>query len=215
MPPPQASGLIALAKDTVTSLRSIEGDHENVDEIGDLPAFRGVTEKAELAIRSLEITKQHIPGFDGNTCQAMKQIMRGCNEKATRLETIFDQVLSSGDIPSSQRYPMVVRELSKENQVEARNLVEVLMIGILEDIRSLARNDAIRTVVEARELATAINELKAMSPSLSMARGDGTPYNFYNYGTGAQNVNSGNGPQYNNNDKGNQYIAQHQTFSHS
>ncbi|OCK76161.1 SesA protein, partial [Lepidopterella palustris CBS 459.81] len=182
--------------------------YANIKDGEDLPqAFHEVAKKVELVVGTLRIAKTHILKStpDEKSCKEIKPTVERCKEKASRLENIFHQVVPQASTPRPERYRLAVTALGKGNRVET------LMKGMLEDVKLLAGNQAVKAATEAEigKLVKAIEELVAMPPSLS----EDTPGNsINNYGSGTVNANTGEGTQNNNTGSGKQFNGQYQYF---
>lgn len=169
-----------------------------------------MAKKVELVVGTLRIAKTHILKStpDEKSCKEIKPTVERCKEKASRLENIFHQVVPQASTPRPERYRLAVTALGKGNRVET------LMKGMLEDVKLLAGNQAVKAATEAEigKLVKAIEELVAMPPSLS----EDTPGNsINNYGSGTVNANTGEGTQNNNTGSGKQFNGQYQYFGDS
>jgi hypothetical protein len=83
------------------------------------------------------------------------------------------------------------------------------MKGMLEDIKLLVSNQAVKAITEAEveKLVKAIEEMSAMPPSLPE---DSPGNSINNYGFGTINANTGIGTQNNNTGSGKLFIGEKQ-----
>jgi hypothetical protein len=166
-------------------------------------AFREVAARLPIVQNILRSADRHIR--DRNTenewCEGIKPVVEDCKSKATRLEGLFQAVLPADGASRSERYLKAVRTLGKGNRVE------LLMKGILEDVRLLADNHGMNAITktEVEQIIAAITEVSALPPSIDEAQD--TAFTNVNYGPGPQNNYNAQGDQYNNLGGGKQYNA--------
>ncbi|GKT42726.1 uncharacterized protein ColSpa_02907 [Colletotrichum spaethianum] len=201
MPGPQATQVLSSTRAAISSLKGIEEDHGDLNDVEELPAaFAQVAKHLPAVCKALQSARLHIQKReDDNTWAEMKKPMDGCKAKADRLEGVYGKVVPSAPAQKMERYREAVSGLGKEGRVE------VLMEAILRDVKGLLTVDGgmeAATESDLRELADITAEVLAIPPSL---QGDGSALGIHNYGPGPQNVVTGDGHQYNNNNTGNQF----------
>jgi hypothetical protein len=159
-------------------------------------AFREVAGRLPIVRNILDSAKQHID--DGNvnevSCKGVKDVITACEKKATKLDELFREAIPADSASDLKRYYKAVKACGKGNEVEN------LMKGMLEDVQLLACEHGIKTASKAQQeqIAKAIIEVSAVSPSV--------PEHVFQE-TGFTAHNSGPGTQTNYNAQG-EYIAQ-------
>jgi hypothetical protein len=199
--PGQISSIITVI-DTISKVYSDVKDPENIPL-----SFQDTARRLPLIHNTLGVINTHIIGHspDEESYKEITSVVSKCKDKAFRLEIMFRKVVPQTNTPRLERYGLAVRVFGEGNRVEA------LTKGILEDIKLLAGNQAVKaaTEVEVGKLDKAIEELAAMRPSLP----GGTPKNSVNnYGPGTQNANTGDGTQNNNTGPGKLFVGEKQYF---
>lgn len=145
-------------------------------------AFREVAGRLPIVTNILDASKQYIKEGDVNedSCKGVKHVIEACQEKAKKLDDLFQKVIPGDSASRRQRYVSAVRTLGKGNEVEK------LMKGILEDVQLLAcERDMKIAKVQQEQIAKAIAEVSAVPPSVpeneasftANYSGSGTQYN--------------------------------------
>lgn len=159
-------------------------------------AFREVASRLPIVRNILGSAKQHINDGDVNevSCKGVKNVVRACEIKATKLDELFREAIPADGASNLKRYYKAVKACGKGNEVEN------LMKGMLEDVQLLACERGIKTASKAQQeqMAKAIIEVSAISPSV--------PEHVFQETSFTAN-NSGPGTQTNYNAQG-EYIAQ-------
>ncbi|EPS29816.1 hypothetical protein PDE_04766 [Penicillium oxalicum 114-2] len=189
------SGVIAIIDATIKI-------YSAVSDVSGLPeAFRDTSTRLPLVRETLQSALQNLEMSDpeDSLYQAIKPVLDGCEQKASRLEELFRTVIPSASASRMERYLRAVRTLGKGS------LVESLMQGMLRDVQLLAHNRVMKLATDEQlgELARAEDEVSAIPPSLPPQ----CLRSISNYGPGIQNVNTGGGTQNNNNGSGQQFIG--------
>lgn len=191
------SGVLAII-DGVTKVSSAIKDSHGLPA-----AFREVHKRLPLVHYILnELKENERSELHTKSWQAMMPALESCQEKAERLELIFNQILPQPEDLRKDRYLRALRTLGKGSSVE------VLMEGILADCQLLIGLRSLKTVSKDQiaELTTAINHLSTIESSTSKGFEGGMTYTTnFNTGTGTQHISSGIGTQINNFGTGSQY----------
>ncbi|KAF4338215.1 hypothetical protein FBEOM_7900 [Fusarium beomiforme] len=131
-----------------------------------------------LVGRALQIAKSQLGGRDlaGDPQSAMDSL-REFNANAELSKNIFNAVAESPETSRFDRYKEVVRQEGKGRTVE------VLMMGMMNDVRALAENGAIRAGMEdqVNALRGAIEKLSKMEASVP---NEGSGDTFTHFGSG-------------------------------
>ncbi|KAG5772103.1 hypothetical protein H9Q72_001599 [Fusarium xylarioides] len=133
-----------------------------------------------LVGRALEAAKTELGGRDlaGDAdASSTMDLLKQCKVNAELSKIIFNAVALAPEASRSQRYKEVVRQ-----EGDGRT-VEVLVMGMINDVRLLAENDAVRAGIQdqVNALREAIGRLSAMESSVP---GEASSYTFTNYGSG-------------------------------
>lgn len=128
-----------------------------------------------------------------NILDALDEIVFACEEKAGKLQKIFEKVIPTEE-GSREQYLKVVQRWGKGKQVEE------LMEAVTKDVQLLVNHDAVRSATPEQndQLEHIVKEMQSLRSSI--AEEQHQPLRFES-GGGAQtnNVNSGSGQQVNNN----------------
>ncbi|KFZ24532.1 hypothetical protein V502_00989 [Pseudogymnoascus sp. VKM F-4520 (FW-2644)] len=180
--------------------------YEAVEDEAGLPTnFKKSATKLPLILKFLEHAEEYVNNeTDESIKAAFTPTLEDCKVQAIQLQELFEKVMPGEGDSRWDRYMKAARTIGEGGRVES------LVGGILDDLQLLAtRFPEVTTSRGKDQLATAIEEVTKMEPSLS----DGfeqTPA-YAHYGSGAQNVHLGGGNQYINgpgnqlNGPGNQY----------
>ncbi|PSS18816.1 hypothetical protein M430DRAFT_35221 [Amorphotheca resinae ATCC 22711] len=192
-----AEAIIAVISSIISIVDGTKRIYDAATSVEDLPeAFHEVAGRLSIVTNILDASKQYLKEGDINedSCKGVKHVVEACQEKAKKLDDLFQKVIPSDSASRRQRYFSAVRTLGKGNEVEK------LMKGMLEDVQLLAceRDMNIATRVQQEQIAKAITELLAIPPSV--------PEHVFQE-TGFTANSSGSGTQTNFNAQG-EYIAQ-------
>ena len=144
-----------------------------------------------------------------NSAEAVKPIMRACEENASNLQAIFEKVVPGERATWFEHY----RKATQAILPGKKRKVEDLMKGILEQLQLLHTDHFFKSVAEEKsdDLAGAIEHLSSLPSSLP----DGDD-RFHHSGSGPMNNLTGSGKQTNNTISGGtnnrQYIGDTQNF---
>jgi len=178
------AGIIGIV-DGIAKVHSAANDASGLPE-----AFQDVAQRLPLVREILQTALAHLKARspDDKLYQAIKPVLRRCNDKATRLEKLFEKSIPQTGASRSDRYFLAVRSLGKGS------LVKSLMKGILEDVQLLADNHVMRLAPDSRlgELERAAEEVSAIPPSLPIER---TASGIRSFGACPQDVNIRSGAQ--------------------
>ncbi|EGU75420.1 hypothetical protein FOPG_17958 [Fusarium oxysporum f. sp. conglutinans race 2 54008] len=176
-----ATTVTALISSTITTLEAAT-DYYNVvkDDKVLCEPFHESGRGLLLVGRALQIAKTQLGGRDlaGDPRSAIDSL-KECNANAELSKNIFNAVAESPETSRFDRYKEVVRQEGKGRTVE------VLMMGMMNDVRALAENGAIRPGMEDQinALHGAIEKLSKMEASVPDEGSDNT---FAHYGSGDQ-----------------------------
>ncbi len=166
-------------------------------------AFRVVVARLPVVQTILSSAKRHIEKghADEGSYKGAKDIVEGCEEKAQKLKELFQKVIPADGASRMKQYRSAFRTLGKGSQVET------LMKGILDDVQLLDVNHGMidETETQRKELAEAIKEVAALSPSLPEHAAEETGFSATHSGSGA--IYQSHGDQYNTTGNGRFYQA--------
>jgi len=201
---PEAAQVLSLIRATISSLKSIEEVHCDASDAESLPpAFPAVAKHLRVVYDALETAQKQIrQRNDDSTCGEMKPTAAECKEKASRLEGVFLQVVPSAVDKRKESYREAVHEASTGKD----NRVEVIMKGIIEDVRLLLMVDEEMKTAAALQLGTLAEAMREVSTIPLSLPVENPASGIHNYGPGPQNVNLGGGSQYNNY-RGQQFVG--------
>lgn len=125
-----------------------------------------------------------------DTRQALLGMIKGCEDKAEKLHTIFKETITDGNDDWYERYRKVARRLGKGSKVEE------LMMLITKDVQNLVNHYVVKSTGPdlSAKLDEIIAEMRSVEPSLPSD--DAISQTFNAYG-GPQNVSTGSSTQYN------------------
>lgn len=185
---------------TIVILEAVAIFYNKLEDAGHLgQLFRQVGKWFPLARETLRTIHKCVSGsrFSEETYGPMKRLLEESERNAQHLESIFQAIAPPPDTSRNTRYHAAVRSLGRRNQVE------VLMKELLQDIRILAEDSAIRgeTRYQVERLHVAIDELSAVPLSVPEEEPSPIVSHFGISGqiniVGAQNINTGGRMQYN------------------
>ncbi|RYC84217.1 hypothetical protein BFJ63_vAg12903 [Fusarium oxysporum f. sp. narcissi] len=194
-----AATIIDLISTTITTLEAATGHYSVVKGDKGLPeAFHEASRGLLLVGWALQTAKTQLGGRDlaGDPQSAMDSL-KECNTNAELSKNIFNAVAQAPETLRFECYKEAVRQEGKGRTME------VLVIGMMNNVYVLAKNNAIRAGLEdqVHALRGAIEQLSKMEPSVPKEGSDNT-YNHYSSGDqfnapeGTQNITKGNGPQF-------------------
>ena len=129
-----------------------------------LRLFREVAKRLPIVRNILESAKKCIEdrGNDASY-KGMQDIMQACEDKATKLDSLFRKVVPDDGTTTTKLYFSALQTLSKGAKVEN------LMKGMLEDMQLLvsAHSTEIVTKVQAERIEKAITEIALTQSSVS------------------------------------------------
>lgn len=194
-----------------SSLETAKEDYSDIKNDENLPlAFSVVVQQFDLVQTTLAITKSHLNKNKpdaGNGLKIQRALGDG-KKKASNLQTLFHAVAHDEGPPLLERYSSAASKISRGTRVE------LVMGGLLKDVKKMAENPAVNaaTGVEVSgALNKAIEEVSELEPSLEEAADSGGP--TVNVWGGVANSNFGDGKQYNNSGNATQYNAETQHFT--
>ena len=131
-------------------------------------AFRNVTSRLPLARALLQTTQTELERSQPSEelRSVLTPILRGCHDKATRLQEMFDKVIPEEGAHKTERYRRAIKTIGKGSRVES------LMKGILEDIQLLVSNRVMKLATDAdiRDLTKEIEEASAWARETEEAK---------------------------------------------
>ncbi|RYP74286.1 hypothetical protein DL771_003107 [Monosporascus sp. 5C6A] len=183
---------------TVTDLISstIKTLEEAIRRHNDVKDDNGLREVFHEAGRGLLLVNQALQAAQRNSAkepQSAIDPLRACNTKANISASIFKVVAQAPETSRFKGYEAAVRQKGNGQTVE------VLVVGMMNDVYALAENFAIQDQVKG--LREAIEKLSKMEPSLPK-EGPGNIFNNY----GREQFNAPDGIQHINKN-GNQVVA--------
>jgi hypothetical protein len=172
--------------------------------------FREVADRLPIVRNILDSSKRYIEegDVDEDSCKGVKHVVDACGKKAKSLDKLFHKVIPADGATRVERYFSAVRTLGKGNQVE------ILMKGMLEDVQLLASNYSMKTITKTQveQVAKAIAEVSAISPSVPEHLLQDTIFTNNSYGPGPQTNYNAQGDQYNHSGRGKMYNAKTMSF---
>ncbi|KAL2064627.1 hypothetical protein VTL71DRAFT_3764 [Oculimacula yallundae] len=210
----EAGLVLGLISSVIAIVDASQKLYEAASDAKGLPeAFREVAGRLPIVRTILGSVHQHIKGdqVDEASCKAIKPVVAACEEKAKKLEILFQKVMPADDASRLDRYIKAVRTLGKGGRVES------WMKGILEDIQLLASNHTMVGVAgnHVESVKEAVKQMSNMEPSIPDSLLQETAFTNNNFGNGPMTNNNVQGDQFTmtNNSTGEQYQAKEQTIS--
>lgn len=167
-------------------------------------AFREVAGRLPIIGSILKSTKQNIEEekVDNDSYKGAGDIVKAYEEKAKKLEELFDKVVPADGASDLKRYYKAVKAWGKGSEVEN------LMKGMLEDVQLLTCERGMKTATKAQQeqIIKAITEVSSVSPSVPEYEFLETGFTNSNYGSDTQNnargkyIAQGTARQYNSGD---------------
>ena len=183
----EAVAVLGLISSIISIVEGTKKIYDAATNARGLPeAFRVVADRLPIVENILGSTKQDIEKrkVNNDSCNGVKHTVEACEEKAKELKGLFDKVIPEDGASRLTRYYKAVKALGKGNEVEK------LMRGMLVDVQLLACEHGMKIATPAQQdqIAEAIREVEAVSPSV--------PEQVF-HEAGFTNTNSGSGTQYN------------------
>ncbi|KAM6529649.1 hypothetical protein FALCPG4_007778 [Fusarium falciforme] len=171
-----AAIVTTLISSTITTLEEVIHHHNDVKDDNGLP------EAFHEAGRGLLLVNQALQAAQRNSAKEPQSAMSpvwACNTKANSSASIFKAVAKAPETWRLKVYEAAVRQEGNGQTVEA------LVMGMMNDVCSLAENDAIKAAMEDQVMGLhdAIEKLSKMEPSVPK---DGPGHTFAHYGSGDQ-----------------------------
>jgi hypothetical protein len=194
-----STDFFSLVSTTITTLSSAKNHYNIVKDDKRLPAaFHEAGQGLLLIEEALQRVEMQLNGCDiaGDSKDTMSSL-EACNSKAKLSESIFIDITQAQESERFEGYKVAVRGKGKGNTIE------VLVIGIMNDVCDLAKDNAIELAMkpQVKPLREAIERLSKMEPSMPNKQSG----NFFSsYGSGNQ-FNATGGTQNNNTGSGNQF----------
>jgi hypothetical protein len=147
-------GLIGAA---ITIFDTVLKTYGNIKQANGLPVeFREAARRLPLVLDTLRSVETRITDGDVDllSCQALKDVVDACRNRAKCLEKVFTEVAPRSASSKASNYRVALRSVGKGRRVES------LMQGILKDVQLLAGNNAVKgaTNPQVQKLQQAINE---------------------------------------------------------
>ncbi|KAH7218867.1 hypothetical protein DER44DRAFT_804896 [Fusarium oxysporum] len=184
---------------TIKTLKEATPHYSVVKDDKDLrEAFHAAGRGLLLVEQALQTAKTQLGGRNlaGDPRSAVNSL-KECSTNAELSKNIFNAVAQAPETSRFEHYKEAVKQEGKGKTVE------VLVIGMMNDVCVLAENGAIRAGMEEQvnALRGAIEKLSKIEASVPK-EGSGNIYNHYGSGDqnnapdGTQNITKGNGPQF-------------------
>lgn len=155
---------------TLTIFQATSSAYRAIQHFRGLPdEFKKVDRSLVLAQNTLDLVSSQLQSqtLDESSRNAIQKIVSPCEEKATALHEIFEEIEQSGQNGRGgsvlELYRTSLLRLGKASRVE------ILMQGILEDLDALAVNRMFRTATQSQlaQLEAAIEEMSKVKSSVS------------------------------------------------
>ncbi|KAH7175770.1 hypothetical protein EDB81DRAFT_770986 [Dactylonectria macrodidyma] len=193
-----AATVTDLISSTITTLEAAT-DYYNVvkGDKGLREAFHEAGRGLFLVGKALQTAKTQLGGRNvAGDPQSVMDSLKECNSNAELSKSIFNAVAQAPETSRFEGYKEAVTQEGKGRTVE------VLVMGMMNDVCALAENGAIRVGMEdqVNGLRGAIEKLSKMEASVPK-EGLGNIFNSYggkqfNAPDGTQNIADGSGPQF-------------------
>jgi len=187
----EVSGIIAI-------LTSATGHHSAICDDDSLPEVFHEAARSLLRVRELlQLIESQLARRSPHRPRDALAALKTCDKRARLSEEVLKEVSQAPEALRLQYYRAAVQRRSRES------MVEVLAIGMMDDVCSLAGDGAFEgvTTSQAEALRALRRDLVAGEPSIPDDRGR---YTFVNHGSGSQ-FNAPGGYQNNNMGSGNQF----------
>lgn len=194
---------LALVTGTITLVRAAKDIYGAAKDVHGLPeAFRKVEGRLPIVESVLVSVKQNIETdkLGEDIMRGVKPVLESCQQKADKLNKLFNEALPAGGTSDFKRYCRAVKTYGKGNEVQK------LMKGILEDVQILHCERGLKmppNKAQEEEIAVAIEEVDAIPCSVPDHEFQQSELNAHHSGTGNQynslgdQSNSEGGPIYN------------------
>jgi hypothetical protein len=202
----EASLVLAMISSIISIIDATKQVYEAVEDEAGLPTnFKKSATKLPLISKLLKDAERYVKAADESVKAAFTPTLEDCKIQATHLQQLFEKVMPKEGDSRWDRYVKAARTIGTGGRVES------LVGGILDDFQLLAtRFPEVTTPRGKDQLATAVEEVTKMEPSLP----DGFEQMpaYAHYGSGAQNINTGSGIQHNNSGTGHQNSGSGQQY---
>jgi len=209
MPTTEASQVLSQISSISTVLDAVKTVYDHFKDAESVPIlFQEITTQQLPVLRdALRIAEQQITerSLDEESSRLIKPALAGCKDKALRLECMFRKVVPRASTLGLEPYRLAVDALGQGYRME------ILMKGMLEDMKLLIENQATSAVArnEVGKIVKAIEELSA----ITLVTSEETPRNrINNTSPGTLNTNTFSGTANNNTSNGQQYVGQNLYF---
>ncbi|KAF5257313.1 hypothetical protein FOXYS1_12165 [Fusarium oxysporum] len=194
-----AASVTDLIRSTIKTIKEATPHYSVVkDDKGLREAFHEAGRGLLLVEQALQTAKTQLGGRNlAGDPQSVISSLKECSTNAELSKNIFNAVAQVPETSRFERYKEAVRQEGKGRTVE------VLVIGMMNDVCVLAENGAIRAGMEeqVKALRHAIEKLSNMEASVPK---EGLGNTFTHFGSGdmlnapggTQNITKGNGPQF-------------------
>ncbi|KAH6665449.1 hypothetical protein B0J14DRAFT_606156 [Halenospora varia] len=176
--------------------------------------FREVAYRLPIVRSILNYSKQQLDSkeIDETVCNAIEPVIKACEEKAKKLDNLFQHVLAPEDASRLDRYFSAAKTLGKGGRVET------LMKGMLEDVQLLVNTYGMRIPsTQAGAVTQAIEDVSSIAPSIPESIFEEIVFTNNQYGNGPTTNYNVHGDQYSqtNTGPGKQFQAASQVFNFS
>jgi len=168
--------------DTIEAVGAAANSYNSVKDAKDLgETFHEAGRGQGLVLQALQAANAHHKGREPTEKTA--DLVKACDVKAKLSKDIFGEVAQAPEGSRFERYKEAVRG-------QKGRTVEVLTIGMMQDICKLAEDDTMKAGMESemKKLRDAIAKLSGMEPSVLT---EGAGRNFTNWGRDQINVLGG------------------------
>ena len=161
--------------------------------------FQTVGRRLPVILDTLQTCKTQLDpikaSITADVCEALEQILEGCDEKARKLREIFEKIIPSGNNRWEKRYLKVMKRMGKGSKVEE------LMLSITEDVQVVVNHHTVKSAKPEQnvELSKIIEEMKSVESSVHEESASGMTFksdggnmeNYINQDSGNFVVNHG------------------------
>lgn len=176
-------------------------------------AFREVSARLPLIKDTLKSVREHVEdgNADAESCKAIASVIARGQEKAAKLDALFQKVMPAGDASWHERYWKAAKAMGKGSRVED------LMKGLLEDVLLITSRLGLDNAkhFDVEKLKEAISVISEIEPTIPDAELESPAFTNNNFGSGPMTNNNVMGDMKNqsNYGSGDQYQAENQTFN--
>jgi hypothetical protein len=201
----EAGLVIGLISGTLAIVGATKKVYDAAKDKEGLPtAFREVALRLPLVQNILSDAKALAEGgqLNDEVSKSMESILEACNLRIEKLKEIFEKVIPQEGSSSLDRYYKAVRALGKDGKVE------ILMRGIIEDLKLLSMRCGMATGDYIDKLREATDTLSTLEPSVPDYEFGEPTYTNNNLGGGTQNnFNAPVGKSFSNTGPGTQFAG--------